>query len=126
MSEQMEFTNTFDEFAKEYGFKDDKEIYTNGSELIPIFRVEQWLEHINKPTQMIDKSNFDEKQYRADLDSAYECGKASMLSVIEDIKADLRNNDIAPKSYENLSTVAYVRLDKVLYIIDKHIKKENK
>ena len=29
-------------------------------------------------TQMVDKSNFDIRQYRADLDSAYECGKASV------------------------------------------------
>ena len=29
-------------------------------------------------TQMVDKSNFDIRQYRADLDSAYECGKASI------------------------------------------------
>ena len=73
---RMEFPNTFDEYANEYGFKDDKEIYTNGSELIPVFRVKQWLEHINKPTQIIDKSNFDEKQYKADIDTAYECGRA--------------------------------------------------
>lgn len=45
-NEQMEFPNTFDEFAKEYGFNDKKEVYTNGSELIPVFRVKQWLEHI--------------------------------------------------------------------------------
>ena len=69
MSEQMEFPETFEKFAKEYGFKDDKEVYTNGSDLISIFRVKQWLEHINKPTQMIDKSNFDEKQYKDIFDS---------------------------------------------------------
>ena len=45
MSEQMEFPETFDEFADFYGFKDSKEVYTNGSELIPVFRVKQWLEH---------------------------------------------------------------------------------
>lgn len=44
--EIMDFPNTFDEFAKSYGFKDKKEVYTNGSELIPVFRVKQWLEHI--------------------------------------------------------------------------------
>lgn len=44
--EMMDFPNTFDEFAKEYGFKDKKEVYTNGSELISVFRVKQWLEHI--------------------------------------------------------------------------------
>lgn len=45
--EQMDFPNTFDEFANEYGFKDKDEVYTNGSELIQVFRVKQWLEHIS-------------------------------------------------------------------------------
>ena len=47
----MTFPNTFDEFAKEYGFNDKEEVYTNGSELIPIFRVKQWLEHIENKTE---------------------------------------------------------------------------
>ncbi len=42
----MEFPDTFDEFVKECSFKDTEEIYTNGAELIPVFRVKQWLEHI--------------------------------------------------------------------------------
>lgn len=50
MQHIMEFPNTFDEFAKEYGFTDTEQIYTNGSELIPIFRVKQWLEHIEPKT----------------------------------------------------------------------------
>ena len=62
MNEQMEFPNTFDEFADYYGFKDSEEIYTNGSMLIPIFRVKQWLEH-------------DNKLRRIETDTAYECGK---------------------------------------------------
>lgn len=62
IGEQMEFPETFERFAKEYGFKDDKEVYTNGSDLIPIFRVEQWLEH-------------DNKLRRIETDTAYECGK---------------------------------------------------
>ena len=44
-TEIMEFPETFEQFAKEYGFKDSDEVYTNGSDLIPIFRVKQWLEH---------------------------------------------------------------------------------
>jgi hypothetical protein len=62
MNEQMKFPETFEKFAKEYGFKDDKEIYTNGSDLIPIFRVKQWLE-------------YDNKLRRIETDTAYECGK---------------------------------------------------
>lgn len=45
MNNQMEFPETFEDFAKEYGFKDSEEIYTNGAELISVFRVKQWIEH---------------------------------------------------------------------------------
>lgn len=46
MCDKMEFPKTFKEFAEDYGFKDEKWAYTNGAELIPVFRVEQWLDHI--------------------------------------------------------------------------------
>lgn len=46
MADMMEFPNTWEEFEKVYGFADTKQIYTNGSRLIPSFRVEQWLDHI--------------------------------------------------------------------------------
>lgn len=45
MSECMKFPNTFKEFIDEYSFKDRKEIYTNGSELIQTSRVMQGYEH---------------------------------------------------------------------------------
>ena len=67
-------------------------------------------------TQMVDKSNFDIRQYRADLDSAYECGKASnqpSRKVIEDIKAEI---ELARYGLVNDG------LDLALKIIDKHIK----
>ena len=44
MAESMNFPATFDEFAEQYKIVDSKEVYTNGTELIPIFRVKQWLE----------------------------------------------------------------------------------
>lgn len=45
MVDAMCFPESFDEFIEMYGFKDKEEIYTNGSMLIPVFRVKQWLEH---------------------------------------------------------------------------------
>ena len=45
MGNCMTFPATFEEFAEEYKIVDSKEVYTNGTELIPIFRVKQWLEH---------------------------------------------------------------------------------
>ncbi len=46
--QMMTFPKTFDDFAKQYAFTDTDEVYSNGIELIPVFRVKQWLEHINK------------------------------------------------------------------------------
>ena len=45
MADCMTFPETFEEFAEEYKIVDHEEVYTNGVELIPIFRVQQWLEH---------------------------------------------------------------------------------
>lgn len=42
---EMQFPDTFEEFIKLYSFVDDKEIYTNGCELIPTFRLKQWIDH---------------------------------------------------------------------------------
>jgi len=44
----MDFPETFEEFALFYAFRDNEKIYTNGSDLIPVFRVKQWLEHANR------------------------------------------------------------------------------
>ena len=43
--ECMEFPNDIKDFIKNYSFKDKEERYTNGSMLIPVFRVEQMLEY---------------------------------------------------------------------------------
>ena len=48
MADIMEFPKRMTEFIDSYSFKDSKEIYTNGAELIPVFRVEQGLEHYAK------------------------------------------------------------------------------
>lgn len=45
MADCMSFPETPLEFLKLCEFKDEKEIYTNGSMLIPTFRVEQMIEH---------------------------------------------------------------------------------
>ena len=49
MSECMPIPDNWKDFVKEYSFKDIREIYTNGSWLIPTFRVEQMMEHFVKP-----------------------------------------------------------------------------
>lgn len=43
--EAMEFPDDWKEFIHQYEFADKEEVYTNGSMLIPSFRVEQMVEH---------------------------------------------------------------------------------
>lgn len=45
MGDTMDFPNNIIDFLQSYSFKDNEEIYTNGSELISIYRVIQALEH---------------------------------------------------------------------------------
>ena len=45
MADCMMFPETFDEFVESFGFYDDRMCYTNGTYLISVFRVKQWLEN---------------------------------------------------------------------------------
>lgn len=48
MDEMMLFPETWEEFEKQYGFYDSKQAYMYGNtRLIPSFRVQQWLDHID-------------------------------------------------------------------------------
>lgn len=48
MTEAMEFPKTLDEFMEQYKIVDTEQVYTNGTELVPIFRIKQW-EDAHKP-----------------------------------------------------------------------------
>ena len=43
----MMFPNTVEEFMEQYKIVDTEKIYTNGTELVPIFRMMQWFEHVS-------------------------------------------------------------------------------
>lgn len=46
MADMMTFSNTVEEFMEQYKITDTEEIYTNGAELVPIFRMNQWFDHM--------------------------------------------------------------------------------
>ena len=45
MGDCMSYPNDPVDFIKGYAFKDKQEVYTNGSDLVPLFRVEQMMDH---------------------------------------------------------------------------------
>ena len=47
--EMMNFPDTAEEFMEQYKIVDSEEVYTNGAELVPIFRMKQWFEQHPEP-----------------------------------------------------------------------------
>lgn len=45
MCDAMSFPATVEEFMEKYKIVDREEVYTNGAEMVPIFRMKQWFEH---------------------------------------------------------------------------------
>ena len=64
MAEMMAMPNTWEEFIEQFKFVDDKEVYTNGAELISVLRVKQMVEHFfltdddGATRNMRDKMNY--------------------------------------------------------------------
>ena len=50
----MPFPEDWHDFLKDYSFDDSQEVYTNGSRLIPVFRVEQLIKHLLKAQEPMD------------------------------------------------------------------------
>ena len=44
-NDTMTFPATVEEFMEKYKIVDVDQVYTNGAELVPIFRMKQWFEH---------------------------------------------------------------------------------
>ena len=47
MPEMMDFPDTVEKFMEQYKVTDTKQIYSNGTEYVPIFRMQQWFDHIH-------------------------------------------------------------------------------
>lgn len=74
MDDAMDFPKTFEEFAKEYQIIDTKEVYTNGVELIPVFRVQQWLDYTES-----EEIKMTVEQYRQRMIEAFQNAECDEL-----------------------------------------------
>ena len=54
----MEFPDTVEEFMEEYKMVDKHEVYSNGIEYVPIFRMEQWFEHCTEKEKDITQKDW--------------------------------------------------------------------
>ena len=86
MNEEMKFPKTFEEFIKQYSFFDKQQIYTNGSELIQVFRIKQWEEHKEKENQKLKERLERINNY---LDKYYSMENQYWFDRIRDIVEDM-------------------------------------
>lgn len=81
MCDAMEFPDTVDEFMESYKIVDSEQVYTNGSELIQIFRMKQWLDHVQPVQERKGRWN------RISPAKIYECSKCGKNVMTDDIEA---------------------------------------
>lgn len=46
MGEMMHFPDTVEEFMEVFKVVDSDHVYSNGTEFVPIFRMQQWFDHL--------------------------------------------------------------------------------
>lgn len=46
MADLMTYPDTVEEFMEQYKITDTDHVYTNGADMVPIFRMKQWFEHL--------------------------------------------------------------------------------
>ena len=74
-----------------------------------------------EPITKIEESNFSQEQYLVDTDTAYQCGYAKGLSVLEDIKSELWMEGVnMGGEYQGV----WVRFKDIEKVVDKHISRK--
>lgn len=72
-------------------------------------------------TQMVDKSNFDIEQYKADLQSAYDCGYVKgQVDILEKIRAEIDTARFIDKDTKLCKNANASGLEVAMQIIDKY------
>ena len=83
MCDMMTFPDTVEEFMEQYKIVDTKQVYTNGAELVPIFRMKQWFEHL----QTIEPERKKGKWIKISPAGIYECSVCGQNVMTNDIAA---------------------------------------
>ena len=100
MSDRMTFPDTVDEFMEQYKVVDTEQVYSNGVEFVPIFRMKQWFEHNKGHWERIENTSLFTHPY-SDTYRCPFCGHKVYL-LFDDIRKyrycwkcghDLREND---------------------------------
>ena len=79
MSDMQTFPETVDEFMEQYKIVDTEQVYTNGIELVPIFRMKQWFEHLDRKEKWIHRADMDYKDENGVFHWHGMCGECGFI-----------------------------------------------
>lgn len=86
MSDCMHFPDTVEEFMEQYKMTDTEQVYSNGTEYVPIFRMKQWFEH--------EKAQLSQQGTTSDM--------ISREAVIDLLKQMRKDGDMVPWEGKNV------------------------
>ena len=104
MNDIMMFPKTVEEFMEQYKIVDREQVYTNGMELVPIFRMKQWFEHqknarVEKKPRYIDANallaKLNQEKIPYDSDINYFICHAPTADVVEVVHGEWIYNKIS-------------------------------
>ena len=107
MSDIMTFPKTVEEFMDQYKIVDTEKIYSNGIELVPIFRMKQWFEHCSTSSQEMSAVEYlwqkerqlvEEYGFKRFLESREDARE--MVAIVENWIKEHPNPDPDPKRAE--------------------------
>ena len=95
MCDMMIFPDTVEEFMEEYKMIDRDQVYSNGIEYVPIFRMEQWFRH--KKGEWINDGIYaeghSERAYRCSVCDEQFIGKIGEYNFCPRCGADMKRTD---------------------------------
>lgn len=111
MPDMMMFPDTVEEFMEQYKIVDSDEVYTNGAELIPIFRMKQWFEHVDAEPIRHGHWVDDGQRFGNDNECAiYECDQCG--ETIWVYLKDHRRWNYCPQCGSKMSEEVYIKLQR--------------
>lgn len=75
----MLMNDTPEGFIRDFSFVDEKQVYTNGSELIAVFRVKQMMEHYFREVEPVVHARWEFKGLGQIAPSCSRCGIQSLM-----------------------------------------------
>lgn len=96
MTNCMMFPDTVEEYMEQYKIVDTEQVYTNGAELVSIFRMKQWFEHL--PSAQPERKKMSNKEWVNFLSEQFTVSRTSAREMLHRLMK-VKSEDNFKKQY---------------------------